>query len=58
MSDNLPLLAAKDIGDVLYPRNIITDPSGADITPQSIIRLPISRPEEKTSPITTIRPSA
>ena len=33
MSDNLPLLAAKDIGDVLYPRNIITDPSGADITP-------------------------
>lgn len=33
MSDNLPLLAAKDIGDVLYPRNIITDPAGNDLTP-------------------------
>ena len=26
-------LAAKDIGGVLFPRNIITDPSGNDITP-------------------------
>lgn len=26
-------LAAKDIAGVLYPRNILTDPSGTDITP-------------------------
>lgn len=41
MADNIPTsdrddgdidLAAKDIASVLYPRNIITDPSGVDQT--------------------------
>lgn len=26
-------LAAKDVGGILFPRNIMVDPSGADITP-------------------------
>ena len=51
-------LAAKDIGGVLFPRNILTDPSGNDLTPLTdaqlrAVAVPVSYSNTESTPLHT-----